>query len=55
MRINQVNKKELDITISSRKFNKSGLNYVIESDNLDDFFVDNKHRFKRKKVISKLP
>lgn len=53
MRVEKLNGKELEVTLSTRSFNKAGLDYIKAENNLDLYFLDNKKYFKRIPVVEK--
>jgi hypothetical protein len=53
MRVEKLNRKELVVTLSTRSFNKSGLDYIKEENNFDLYFLDNKKTFQRIPIVEK--
>lgn len=53
MRVEKLNGKELEVTLSTRNFNKAGLEYIKAENNFDLYFLDNKKYFKRIPVVEK--
>lgn len=53
MRIEKLTKKELIVTLSSRAFNKAGLDYIKAENDFNSYFFDNQKIFKRIKVVEK--
>lgn len=53
MRVEKLNGKELVVTLSTRSFNKAGLDYIKEENNFDLYFLDNKKSFRRIPIVEK--
>lgn len=53
MRVEKLNGKELIVTLSTRSFNKAGLDYIKEENNFDLYFLDNKKSFRRIPIVEK--
>jgi hypothetical protein len=53
MRIDEISRRRLSLTISTRKFDRAGLNYIIKEGDLSSFFRDNVHRYQRSQPIKK--
>lgn len=53
MRVEKLNGKELVVTLSTRSFNKAGLDYIKEENNFDLYFLDNKKYFQRIPIVEK--
>lgn len=53
MRVEKLNRNELVVTLSTRSFNKSGLDYIKEENNFDLYFLDNKKVFQRIPIVEK--
>lgn len=53
MRIDELSRKKLSVTLSTRKFDRAGLNYIIKEGNLSSFFRDNIHHYQRSQPIKK--
>jgi hypothetical protein len=53
MRVEKLNGKELIVTLSTRSFNKAGLNYIKEENNFNLYFLDNQKSFRRIPVVEK--
>ena len=51
MRIEEVDRKKLTLTMSTRPFNKSGLKFIMEDDDFDQYFANDKLSYKRGKVV----
>ncbi|MCH2023359.1 MAG: hypothetical protein MK207_12865 [Saprospiraceae bacterium] len=54
IRIDEVDRKNLTITFSTRPFNKAGLKYIIEEDDLEQYFAEEQVTYKRIKVVKKM-
>jgi len=53
MRVEKLNGKELIVTLSTRSFNKSGLDYIKEENNFNLYFLDNQKSFRRIPIVEK--
>lgn len=53
MRVEKLNGKELEVTLSTRSFNKAGLDYIKEENKFELYFLDNKKYFKRIPIVEK--
>jgi hypothetical protein len=53
MRIDEISRRRLSLTISTRKFDRAGLNYIIKEGDLSSFFRDNVHRYQRSQPLKK--
>lgn len=53
MRVEKLNGKELEVTLSTRNFNNITLDYIKEENNFDLYFRDNKKYFRRIPIVEK--
>jgi hypothetical protein len=51
MRIDQLDRNTLKVTLSARPFDKAGLDYIKNENNLDVYFQDNKFTYRRIPIV----
>ena len=53
MRVETLDRNKLVVTLSTRSFNKAGLDYIKEENNFQLYFLDNKKSFQRIPIVEK--
>jgi hypothetical protein len=51
MRIDQLDRNTLKVTLSARPFDKAWLDYIKNENNLDVYFQDNKFTYRRIPIV----